>query len=431
VLTYLALRRNELVASERILTDIWTDAAVPESSNALQAVVSRIRKTLPAGRLLTRSGGYVLTLSADELDAAAFEKAFDEGQATLSAGEAAEAASILRGALDLWRGPALIDFRYDSFAQAEIARLEEMHLTCLEAAVDADLATGAEESLVAELKTLVFDNPLRERLRRQLMLALYRSGRQAEALDVFADTRDTLKRELGIPPSAALVSLHAAILRHEAHLGRVPAQARPPRPRLPRRLVTILTIDTAMTSPDGGPLDPEAVYILKGQLRELFVPIITRNGGRLLASWTQPYQAVFGAESGLTDDARRATLAAIEIRNSLLEKEAEWTAVRGPRLISRLGVATADGLVDGSDGLEVMTAALPIAQQLMLQAEAGQVLVSGPTRELIGGALDVIHRADGTFLALSPPSPAESGSLSTAVSDSEVAAADNEFAGDG
>ena len=168
--------------------------------------------------LTTRSPGYVIRVEPDELDLHRFERLVDEGRSLLARGLAADASERLRDALSLWRGPALADFAYESFAQAAIARLEEIRLAAVELRIDADLALGRHDELVGELEALVAEHPLRERLRRYLMTALYRSGRQAEALDAYQDARRALVDELGIDPSPALQELERAILRQDPAL---------------------------------------------------------------------------------------------------------------------------------------------------------------------------------------------------------------------
>jgi streptogramin lyase len=160
----------------------------------------------------------VLRVPPEALDASRFEALLEQGRRELAGGEAERAAATLRDALALWRGPALADLGFEPFAQSEIARLQELRLTALEARIEADLALGRHDSLVAELETLVAAHPYREGLRAQLMLALYRSGRQAEALETYRRARRTLSEELGIEPGPRLQELERAILRHDRSL---------------------------------------------------------------------------------------------------------------------------------------------------------------------------------------------------------------------
>ena len=215
LLAVLLLRPNEVVPTDRLIDELWGDDSPEDAAAALRVNVSRLRKVLPQDVLTTRPPGYAVRVEPDELDLHRFERLVDEGKGLLARGLAADAAGRLRDALELWRGPALADFVYESFAQAAIARLEEIRLAALELRIDADLALGRHDALVGELEALVAQNPLRERLRMNLMTALYRSGRQAEALDTYRTARTTFVEELGIDPSPALQELERAILRQD------------------------------------------------------------------------------------------------------------------------------------------------------------------------------------------------------------------------
>jgi DNA-binding SARP family transcriptional activator len=225
----LLLHANEFVSSERLIEDLWGEQRPDTASKALQGYISQLRKALAPDTLVTRPGGYVLRLAPGELDLDRFERLIDGAREA----EPRVAAEKLREALALWRGPPLADFAYDEFAQSEIARLEERRLVALERRVEADLALGRHAELAGELAALVTRHPLRERLRAQLMLALYRSGRQAEALEAYTDARRTLRDELGLEPSEELQQLQRAILAHDPAVG---PSTRNVWPRAPRAL---------------------------------------------------------------------------------------------------------------------------------------------------------------------------------------------------
>jgi YVTN family beta-propeller protein len=221
VFALLLLHANEVVPSDRLIDELWPDEPPPTATKIVQAHVSRLRKALDgAGEriLVTRGQGYELRVAQGQLDLERFRDLLESGRSALAADDPEKAAETLRTALALWRGPPLADFAYDSFAQESIARFEELRLSALEERIDADLALGRHDAVVQELEQLVARHPLRERLRGQLMLALYRSGRQAEALEVYRDGRRRLADELGLEPGPSLQQLERAILAHDAAL---------------------------------------------------------------------------------------------------------------------------------------------------------------------------------------------------------------------
>ena len=245
VLAFLLLHANQLVSSDRLIDEIWGAEAVETARKSLQVRVSELRKALRAGAtaagelIQSRGVGYVLSLDSDQLDLHRFERLVDKGRRALAEDRAEAAAEALREALAHWRGPALADLAYEEFAQPAIARLEELRLAALELRVDADLALGRHAELVGELRALVGAHPLRERLRAQLMVALYRSGRQGEALEVYQEARRALVAELGLEPSPVLRSLEQAILRQDAVLD-LARRGGPPKPETPDRSILVL-----------------------------------------------------------------------------------------------------------------------------------------------------------------------------------------------
>jgi predicted ATPase/DNA-binding winged helix-turn-helix (wHTH) protein len=234
LLVCLLLRRGEVVPTDLLTDALWGAQPPPSWSNLVQVYVSQLRRALPAAAIETRRPGYVLHAASDEVDAGRFEDLLTEGRQALDANPQV-ASSLLRRALALWRGPALAGFAYADFAVAEANRLEELRLVCLEERVAADLALGRHQAVLGELTGLVGEHPHRERLCGHLMLALYRSGRQADALDVYRRTRRALREELGLDPGPELRELEQAILRHDSVLAsperaEVAALPRPPTP---------------------------------------------------------------------------------------------------------------------------------------------------------------------------------------------------------
>jgi DNA-binding SARP family transcriptional activator len=214
LLAILLLNANEVVSADRLIDELWGEHSPESGRSALQVRVSQLRKALGEGglQLLTRVPGYVLELDRDQLDLHRFERLVRDA----AAAEPPVAAEKLREALALWRGPPLADLMYESFAQAAVGRLEELRLGAVEKRIDADLALGRHADLVAEVEELVAENRLREHLRAQLMLALYRCGRQADALGVYRRVSTELSAELGLEPG--LRELESAILNQDPSL---------------------------------------------------------------------------------------------------------------------------------------------------------------------------------------------------------------------
>ena len=391
----LLLHANEVVPSERLLMDLWGEDSPPGAANSLQAAISRLRRVLPRGRLITEASGYLLRIFPEELDVSQFEQLVSEGREALTAGDAEQAARTLRQALSLWQGPALADFRYEPFAQAEIVRLEELQLTCLEERIEADLAIGPANVLVAELRRLVSEHPVRERLRGQLMLALYRDGRQAEALEVYREFRSVLRDELGLEPSPQLRELETAILRQDSLASPTSAATGEP---LARRSVTVVCVLLGVASDSGMSLDPEAYEVVSEQAVHSLTAVLERYGGKLATSAHERLIGVFGAASVHEDDALRAMRASLETRRVLTSEMADLLRRYGVSLTCRFGVATGEALVGGSVPLgsagNVSTQAVLLAEA----AEPGQILIGRPTRELAVAAIETERAGPDRFV---------------------------------
>ena len=237
LLAFLLLRANRVVTTDQLIDALWSDQPATGALKRLQVAVTRLRTALDGSgeALQTVGGGYLFAVEPGELDADLFRTRLREAQSSLDAGRPAVAAAALREGLAMWRGPPLAEVAYADFAQAEIRQLDELRLNAVELALDADLACGRHREVLAEIETLMAEQPLRERPRAQRMLALYRSGRQAEALEAFHELRRTLIAELGIEPGPDVRGLHQAILRQDPSLDVAPA-ATPA--ELPARLST-------------------------------------------------------------------------------------------------------------------------------------------------------------------------------------------------
>lgn len=244
LLALLLLNRNRVVPTERLVDELWGEEAPARATKTLQVYVSQLRKALGPERLVTRPPGYELRIGEGELDVERFETLAAAAREKLAAGDLQAAVAGLREALGLWRGPALREFRSEPFADAAAARLEDLRLAAVEDRLHAELDAGATAEVIPELEELVDAEPLRERPRELLMLALYRSGRQADALDLYRRTRELYVNELGIDPGPGLRELEQAVLRQDSDL-RVPARpASPTQPGepSPRRRRSLLLV---------------------------------------------------------------------------------------------------------------------------------------------------------------------------------------------
>jgi DNA-binding SARP family transcriptional activator len=253
LLALLLLNRNRVVPTERLIDELWGENPPARATKTLQVYVSQLRKALGPERLVTRPPGYVLQVGEGELDVERFESLAAAAREQLSVGNARAAVAGLKEALALWRGPALREFRSEPFGEPAAARLEELRLDAVEDRLQAELDAGATAAVVPELEELVAAEPFRERPRALLMLALYRSDRQADALELYRRTRELFVDELGIEPGPVLQELERAILRQDSDL-RLPAppplpreaEAPPPAPRRRRLLFALAVLGAAL-----------------------------------------------------------------------------------------------------------------------------------------------------------------------------------------
>jgi predicted ATPase len=255
LLALLLLNANEVVSRERAIDFLWAEHPPERAVNALQVYIHGLRRLLGADRIARRGSGYQLLVEAEELDLLRFQRLREGGQAALTRGDPGVAAMQLGEALGLWRGEPLSDLALDSLGESERGRLEELRLGALELRIEAELALGRQEGLIAELEALVGEHPWRERLRAQLMLALYRAGRQAEALAAYQAARQELGDQLGIEPSPLLRELERAVLRQDPSLGLAAESAvetNLPRPatRLVGRRLEVASVCSLLREPD-------------------------------------------------------------------------------------------------------------------------------------------------------------------------------------
>ncbi|MGN6431003.1 MAG: BTAD domain-containing putative transcriptional regulator [Gaiellaceae bacterium] len=388
VLASLLLRRGQTVGLERLVDDLW-DEPPETAARTIQSYVSRLRHELPEGAIQSHPGGYRLVLDGAELDLERFEQRAEEGHTALAAGDYERAAGVLREALDLWHGPALVGLNSEALRR-EAQRLEELRLSVLEDRFEADLGRGRHGELVAELTAVVDEHPFRERPRAQLMRALYYSGRPGDALALYRDGRRLLMEELGLEPGQALRELEQAILRQDAQLeapGRerstpaVPLSVAPVlrierRPsREVRKTVTVLFCDVVDSTGQGESTDPEVVRSRLARFFEQMKMIVERHGGTVEKFIGDAVMAVFGVPRAHEDDALRACRAAIEMQEALPSLGIE----------GRVGLTTGE-VVTGTEERLATGDAVNVAARLEQAAGPGEVLIGEPTLELVRGA---------------------------------------------
>jgi len=377
LLAFLLLHANEPVSTDRLIDEVWGPTPAKTASASLQNYVSRLRKAIGAELLLSEPAGYMLRVDPERFDLARFERLTAEARGA----EPRERAEKLRAALALWRGPALEDLAFEPFARDEVGRLEEARLAALEQRIEADLELGSAGELVGELEQLVGEQPLRERFRAQLMLALYRAGRQADALEAYQSARRVLKDELGLEPSEELRALQQAILQQDASLGAVGAAVAERGPD--RRTVTVLFCDLVDSTRLASDLDPEVYRQLISRYFELVREPIDRHGGTTEKFIGDAVMAVFGVPQLHEDDALRAVRAAVEVQAAL--RDEEWDVP----LTARIGVSTGEVHVLSAPGedLHVSGAVASVAAQLEESAPPGGILISDDAYRLVRDAV--------------------------------------------
>jgi DNA-binding SARP family transcriptional activator len=385
LLTLLLLNVGNVVSTDRLVDELWGDDPPRTAKGSLHNYVSQLRRVLGPEVLITREPGYLLEVDPESVDVVRFERLVEEA---LEDGDEARAAK-LREALALWRGPALAELSFEEFAQPVIQQLEERRLAALESRIDADLALGRHDSVLGELEELAAEYPLRERFRAELILALYRSGRQAEALEGYQDTRRVLVEELGIEPSPALRQLERSILRHDPALAPTDEEERPAallQPQALRKTATILYSEIAAAGDDG--IDTEQMYRLTVRASHELRAAVEYHGGTIERLTGDELMAVFGVPLAHEDDAVRAARAAVQLRRALQPPNADGGAAAisvEPRTVVATGVVTVAG---GSVRPDLTGAVIGFVRRLAETAAPGEILIDTATARRGGEALD-------------------------------------------
>jgi DNA-binding SARP family transcriptional activator/ABC-type branched-subunit amino acid transport system substrate-binding protein/streptogramin lyase len=404
LLALLLVHANEVVSTDRIVEALWNGRPPPTAGKIVQNAISQLRKSLTETRhdsvLLRRGQGYVLLVEPGERDVDRFAALLADGRASLAEGEPARAEARFRDALALWRGPALAEFSYEGFAQSEIAELEELRATALEELAEALLALGRQDEVVPHLERLVREHPLRERPRGQLMLALYRSGRQADALQVFADTRRVLLDELGIEPGRPLQELQRAILEQDPALDAPPPQANVRRRRLGLvaaaaaglaaiAIATGLALFQSAGNDEGPALDavaPNTVAIVEPASGRLTGQVRVPGGPRLVGArgrdvWIEnDLSRTLTALDERTGEVRRIVVPEVEAADMVVGPDALW-------LVDRLG----------RELVEIDPAYGQVARRIRLPRPSGrQVPRTAPAIPSVAAAGEAVWVTDGS-----------------------------------
>jgi DNA-binding SARP family transcriptional activator len=389
LLGVLLLHANEVVSIDRLVDELWGERPPPTATKLVQGYVHALRKELDEDTLVTQAPGYRLRVDREALDLLEFQRLTEEARSA----SLENAAKLRRRAVELWRGPPLADVVFQGSSRHEVGRLAELHLATQIDLLEAELELGRHSELVGELELLVAAHPYQERLRALLMLALYRSGRQAEALEAYRDGRTALSDELGLEPGQALRDLESAILRQDTSLanrsGLVTVSTSPPAPTPPvtgdeLRPVTALFADIVGSTALGERLAPEDVKALVGECVTQMSQAVEEYGGMVQAYEGDGICAYFGVPAAHEDDPERAARTALrilEVAGEYAHDIAEAWAI--PDFAVRVGINTGRAGVGpvGADSPQTVALgdAVNVAARLQSAAAPGTIAVGDET----------------------------------------------------
>jgi DNA-binding SARP family transcriptional activator/tetratricopeptide (TPR) repeat protein len=394
-LAVLLLHPNEGVSVSRLVDELWGDAPPATAAKVVQGYVSSLRKVLGAQTIITGAGGYFARVEPDCLDAGRFESLAAEGRAFMP-NDPARAVELFGRALRLWRGPPLAGLELMSVARSQTQRLVEAQLGAVEQRIEAELVLGRHADLVQQLPKLVAQNPYRERLRAHLMLALYRCGRQVEALAAYRDARQILVTELGMEPSRELQLLHERILAHDPELD-LPHRAEPAanhgaihqqRVDPARRLVTVIAIFMRVKQPG---IDPESMHRIVQGRSVICRDVIERHGGSVQGYGGNTITGIFGLLELHEDDAVRAVRAAVEIRDAVAEANDALTRDLGVELTISIGIESGSVFVSAGIPQERLAVgdAVELATELAHVGSDNEIVLGEQACHLSGPSISV------------------------------------------
>ncbi len=405
LLALLLTHSNETLSTERLIDELWGERPPATAAKTVQVHISRLRKALAADDIvLTRDHGYELRVAPEHVDAHRFERLVAEGRDEVAARDPEAVIERLERALALWRGRPFADLADEPFAQRESSRLEDVRVTALEQLFEAKMALGRHGEVVSPLEGLIAEHPYRERLHAQLMLALYRSDRQADALQAYQNARRRLVEELGIEPGAQLRELEQAVLAQDPALAlpvpvaaspEAPAPASPPaEPEAPpapaaRRLVSIVFVDLVGSTGLAERLDPESLHDLLDRFTDRCSEVIERHGGSVEGFVGDAVVGVFGQTEVHEDDALRAVRAALEIRDEGVRLSSELERERGVGIALKIGVESGEVFVSAGARRRSFAAgdAFNVASRLEGEATDGEILLGENVHDLVRGSV--------------------------------------------
>jgi DNA-binding SARP family transcriptional activator/tetratricopeptide (TPR) repeat protein len=371
LLALFLFRANEPISFDFLIDALWGEAPPERARNSLHVHVSRLRKVLPPGRIKTSQSAYSLVVESGELDLVQFRTLVKDARRSHAAGDAGAASELFSEALALWRGSPLPELAGSASFTSEIASLEEERLSAVEDRIVADLELGRHFEVVSELESLVAAHPLRERLVAHSMLALYRCGRQADALEAYRSARRGLVEELGLEPGRLLNELQQGILLHDPALDPLPVERRPSPARPSRRRVTLLLAGLSLPSR----VDPEVAGRVLARGREAVRNVLMRHGAVVEEPLGDVVVGAFGLPAVHEDDALRALRAAAELSQALAPMRLELRVA----IDSGEVLATDDRLVDDQIAGWMM--------KLKETARDGATIIGEGARRLVRGAV--------------------------------------------
>ena len=396
VLAILLLRAGTPVSADELIDGLWGERPPRTAKAALQNYIAQLRRALGPGVLLSDPGGYLLDIGPEQVDLDRFERLASSGREA----DGKERVERLREALSLWRGEPFADLAFEPFTAHEVGRLAELRTATLEDLIDAELGLGAGPELVEELESLIQAHPFRERLRGQLMLALYRGGRQADALAAYQETRRTLVDELGIEPSAPLRELEQAILRQDASLaGPEPVAVEATLPEERRKTVTVLLAD--LTCPET--LDPELLRRTTTAALSGVRTVLERHGATVEQPAGDEVMAVFGVPHAHEDDVLRAARAATDLQAEIGSRSDELECDERGRIELRVAFEMGEVLVGADEAGRrfISGQAVALTKRLLRSVAEDEIRIGPAARGLLGETvLAEPADSDGAFRLL-------------------------------